>query len=98
MFAKAINIAMTWAGCAPVIAAGLENGTNEGRRVARQEMANMADAADVVPTLLEALMVARDVLQAAPHTVDDMERGLAVEQANAAIAAVVLVAQRQRRS
>ena len=36
----------SWAGVLPILLAVLENGTEEGRRIARAELRRMADAAD----------------------------------------------------
>ncbi|MGC0015622.1 hypothetical protein ACPPTR_09000 [Ralstonia pseudosolanacearum] len=41
-----INLTPTWASCLHVFLAVLEDGTDEGKRVARQELARMAAAAD----------------------------------------------------
>jgi hypothetical protein len=42
----AIEVKMTWAASAQLIAMGLEAGTSEGKRMAREELARMAAAAD----------------------------------------------------
>lgn len=43
---RTIAIEMSWKGAAGIIGAALENGTGEGRRAARVELARMADLAD----------------------------------------------------
>lgn len=46
MEASAIDIGMTWTGAAQIIALALENGTGEGKRMAREELARMAALLD----------------------------------------------------
>jgi hypothetical protein len=43
---NAINLTPTWAAVLPVLITAIEIGTDEGRRLARQELARMAQAAD----------------------------------------------------
>lgn len=43
---KTIDIKPTWMGAAPIIQLGLENGTDKGKALAREELKNMARAAD----------------------------------------------------
>lgn len=43
---RTIDITPTWRAVAPIIEAGLTNGTAEGRRIAREELQRMADIAD----------------------------------------------------
>jgi hypothetical protein len=54
-----IDLTPTWAGVLPALLAVLESGTNEGKKMAREELAKMAKGLDrcnaVVPALLEAL-------------------------------------------
>jgi|ERR1700761_1898589 len=42
----------TWAGCLPYLFAILETGTEEGKRIAREELKKMASAADAYNTLI----------------------------------------------
>lgn len=43
---ETIDLTPTWAAVLPVLLAAIENGTDEGRRMAREELARMAQAAD----------------------------------------------------
>lgn len=43
---RTVSIEMNWKAAAGIIAAALENGTGEGRRAARAELARMAELAD----------------------------------------------------
>lgn len=43
---NAITLNPTWKGMLPYLLAALENGTPEGKRIAREELQKMADAAD----------------------------------------------------
>lgn len=42
-----INLTPTWAGVLPILIAALEDGTDEGRKLAKLELASMAKAADL---------------------------------------------------
>lgn len=42
-----IDCTPTWAGVLPLLLAALDNGTDEGRKIAREELARMAKAADL---------------------------------------------------
>lgn len=44
--AATVDLQINWAGAAGIIAAALENGTGEGRRMARAELSRMAELAD----------------------------------------------------
>lgn len=43
---KTINLAPTWRSALPIMIAAIEDGTAEGRRIAREELARMATLAD----------------------------------------------------
>jgi len=43
---ETIDLTPTWAAVLPILLAAMENGTDEGRRLAREEFARMAQAAD----------------------------------------------------
>lgn len=42
-----IDMTPTWRGILPILLAALEDGTPEGKRIAREEIQRMADAADL---------------------------------------------------
>lgn len=44
---RTIDITPTWVAVLPILLAALENGTDEGKRIAREELQRMADAADL---------------------------------------------------
>ena len=46
MAVEVIEMDVTWVGIAPIIVAGLEHGTFEGKKIAEGEMMKMALAAD----------------------------------------------------
>lgn len=50
-----IVIEPKWAGTLPLLLAALENGTEEGKRIAREELAHMAQVAGAVTELRAAL-------------------------------------------
>lgn len=41
-----IDLTPTWQGVLPILLAALENGTDEGNKIAREELRRMAEAAD----------------------------------------------------
>lgn len=43
---RVVDVTPTWRGVLPALVAALEDGTAEGRRIAREELARMAEAAD----------------------------------------------------
>lgn len=43
-----IDLTPTWTGVLPILIAGIENGTAEGRKIAIDELSRMARAADAV--------------------------------------------------
>lgn len=43
---KSIDITPTWAGLLPLLLAAITDGTDKGGKVAREELARMAEAAD----------------------------------------------------
>ncbi|WP_247537474.1 hypothetical protein [Ralstonia pseudosolanacearum] len=56
---KTINLTPTWASCLHVFLAVLEDGSAEGKRVVRQELARMAAAADAWNDHVDAQKAAR---------------------------------------
>lgn len=51
---ETIDLTPTWSGILPGLLAVIENGTGEGRRLAREELARMAQAADKYNELAKA--------------------------------------------
>jgi hypothetical protein len=43
---ETIELTPTWQGVLPILLAALEDGTKEGKRIAREELRRMAEAAD----------------------------------------------------
>lgn len=60
---KSIDMTPTWQGVLPVLLAGLEDGTAEGKRLARIELKRMAEAADSAKDALNVLLAVRETLQ-----------------------------------
>ncbi|HDZ73513.1 MAG TPA: hypothetical protein ENH55_12240 [Aurantimonas coralicida] len=47
MTTESISLGLTWQGVLPMLLAALVDGTDEGKRIAREELARMAKAADM---------------------------------------------------
>lgn len=62
MAADVISITMDWKQAARLIAVALENGTDEGKRLAREELLRMADVADTAKELQDDLAAVQDEL------------------------------------
>jgi len=60
----AIDMRMTWAVTVPIIAAALQDGTAEGKAMAKEQLRGMARAADLAADFLRAL---RSILPHAEH-------------------------------
>jgi hypothetical protein len=76
--AETITIAPSWATAAHIIAAALENGTEEGRRLARLELARMARMCEALseirPHLIDASRypnLAQNEIQSALALIDE---------------------------
>ena len=57
-----IDLTLTWQGVLPILIAALEDGTEEGKKIAREELRRMAKAADS----------RKDNLQFAVYRIEDM--------------------------
>ena len=66
---ETIRLEMNWSAAAGIIAAALENGTGEGKRAARAELARMAELADERNRLARATAAALEALDSnqSPH-------------------------------
>ena len=51
---ETIDLTPTWAAVLPALLAVIEDGTDEGRKMAREELARMAQAADKYNELMKA--------------------------------------------
>lgn len=59
---ETIEITPTWSAVLPILLAAIENGTDHGRRMAREELARMAQAADKYNEVRHVLREAHKVL------------------------------------
>lgn len=86
MTTETVNMPMNWTAAAGIIAIALEAGTSQGRKSAREELANMAKAADRwnahAAALVELVTSARfaaeslEVYGEAPQTLADLRAAL----------------------
>lgn len=69
-----ISYKMTWKGVLPIFLLALENGTEEGKKIAIEELHKMAEVADVAAELNKALESIKDiVVRESPRTTNSCE-------------------------